>query len=151
MSVKMTDEEIANFLSENLVVTAITINPDGTPLPAPVWFINKEAEMFFSTQRRLQKAKNIARDPRCVMQVETGDRYRDLRAVIVTGKAQEMTEAEYEWFKPIYEDKYSGLRNATTAKFTEATKKYYDNPRVYYRVVPAKVKSWDNRKIILKD
>ena len=149
MSVLMSDEEVASFLEQSITATVITINPSGIPLPAPVWFVNKGPVMYFRTMRRLQKAKNIARDPRCVMQVEAGLKYLELRAVIVTGKAVELTEDEGEWFNDAMAKKYGGLRTDKST-MPEVTKKHYDNPGVFYKVVPDKVKTWDNRKIRLK-
>jgi PPOX class probable F420-dependent enzyme len=149
MTVKMTDEEISSFLGESITATVITINPSGVPLPAPVWYVNKGPEIYYRTMRKTQKAKNIARDPRCVVQVEAGLKYLELRAVIVTGKAQEMSEAEQNWFEDALAKKYGQLR-APQEKMPEVTKKHYDNPSVFYKVVPEKVKTWDNRKIRLK-
>jgi len=147
MSVKMTDEEIDQFLNDSITATIITINPSGVPLPAPVWYVNKGPVMYFRTMRRLQKSKNIERDPRCVMQVEAGLKYLELRAVITTGKAVEVDDAtEVSWFEGAMAKKYGGLKSDKTA-LPDATKKHYDNPSVYFKVVPDKVKTWDNRKI----
>lgn len=150
MSVKMTDEEIDQFLKESITATVITINPSGMPLPAPVWYVNKGPVMYFRTMRRLQKSRNIERDPRCVMQVEAGLKYLELHAVIATGKAVELTDpAEIAWFEQEMAKKYGGLK-ADQTKVPDATKKHYDNPSIYFKVVPEKVKTWDNRKIRLK-
>jgi PPOX class probable F420-dependent enzyme len=145
----MSDEEIAGFLQDSITATVITINPSGIPLPAPVWYVSKGPEIYFRTMRKTQKAKNIARDPRCVVQVEAGLRYLELRAVIVTGKAQEMNAAEREWFEGALAKKYGQLK-APQEKMPEVTKKHYADPSVYFKVTPEKVKTWDNRKIRLK-
>jgi PPOX class probable F420-dependent enzyme len=149
MSVTMSDDEVARFLAECPNATVISINPNGIPLPAPVWFANKGADIFFRTMRKTQKAKNLMRDPRCVVQVEAGTKYVELRAVIVTGTAQEASAEEAAWFEAQMDQKYADLR-AGTSKMPDATRKHYDNPRVLFRVVPEKVKTWDNRKLRFK-
>jgi PPOX class probable F420-dependent enzyme len=145
----MSDEEVGQFLSESITATVISINPSGMPLPTPVWFTNRGAEVFFSTMRKTQKARNLARDPRCVVQVEAGTKYAELRAVIVTGVAEEATAADAAWFHAERAAKYR-LSPQTIEKMPDATQKHYDNPRIVFRVVPTKLKSWDNRKLRMK-
>jgi len=149
MSVTMSDEEVAQFLAERPNVTVISINPNGMPLPTSVWFVNRGAEIFFRTMRKTQKAKNLIRDPRCVLQVEAGEKYLELRAVIVTGVAEETGEEDGAWFEAQLDQKYAALRPAA-AKMPDVARKHYDNPRVVFRVVPQKIKTWDNRKLRLK-
>jgi nitroimidazol reductase NimA-like FMN-containing flavoprotein (pyridoxamine 5'-phosphate oxidase superfamily) len=147
MSVKMSDDEVASFLAESITATIITINPSGIPLPAPVWYVNKGPVIFFRTMRKTQKSKNIFRDPRTVVQVEAGLKYLELRAVVTTGTAIEVTDAaEVEWFESELSKKYKTQRAPSTA-LPDATKKHYDNPGVFFKVTPTKVKTWDNRKI----
>jgi PPOX class probable F420-dependent enzyme len=142
----MSDEEAAAFLAAWPTATVISINPDGLPLPAPVWFTSRGTDIFFTTMRKTQKAKNLLRDPRVVVQVEAGTRYRELRAVIVTGVAREATDEELAWFEADRATKYGGSRTDLSAA-PAATQKHYDNPRVLFHVVPTKVKTWDNRKL----
>lgn len=146
MSVKMSDQEVNDFLAESITATVITINPSGIPLPAPVWYVNKGPDIYFRTMRKTQKAKNIARDPRTVVQVEAGLKYLELRAVVVTGTASEMSASEKDWFEDALAAKYKAQK-APQAALPDATKKHYDNPSVFYKVTPTKVKTWDNRKI----
>jgi PPOX class probable F420-dependent enzyme len=149
MSVRLDDAELERFLAESITATAVTINPDGTPLPTPVWFLNRGAEIYFRTMRSSQKAKNLARDPRIAVQVETGHRYLELRAAIISGHAEEVSDAALkDWYKTERDRKYAALAPAMK-QMPEATRKHYSDPFVLYRVVPDSVKSWDNSKIRL--
>jgi PPOX class probable F420-dependent enzyme len=147
MSVGLDAAELERFLAESITGTVVTINPDGTPLPTPVWYVNRGPEIYFRTMRSSQKAKNIARDPRVAVQVEAGHRYLELKAVIINGTAEEANDPELKaWYKAERGRKYDHLAPSMKA-MPAATQKHYSDPFVLYRVVPAKVKSWDNAKI----
>jgi len=147
VSVRLDDAEIDRFLAESITATVVTINPDGTPLPTPVWYLNKGAEIWFRTMRGSQKAKNIARDPRVAVQVETGHKYLELVAVIINGSAEEVGDpAAKEWYKLERARKYDALA-PKMKEMPEATQKHYSDKFVLYRVLPKTIKSWNNSKI----
>ena len=151
MSVEMSPEEIDQYLKGQHTVTLITLNKDGTPLPAPLWFVNQGATIYAGTMRRLQKVKNILRDPRVTAQVEDGKRYVDLRAVIVRGRAEAVEDPEeLAWFNQQMDAKYAAYRPQMRS-MPAATQRHYDNPRVVFKVVPEKIKTWDNSKLRRKE
>ena len=49
-----------------------TINPDGSPQVSCVWIGIEGDEIVMASLRRNQKLRNLQRDPRVVMSVETG-------------------------------------------------------------------------------
>jgi pyridoxine/pyridoxamine 5'-phosphate oxidase len=65
----------------------ITTRPDGRPHAVPVWGIWLEDAVYFGTDRRSRKAKNLATNPSLVIHLESGD-----DAVILEGVAEEVTE-----------------------------------------------------------
>jgi PPOX class probable F420-dependent enzyme len=83
----------------------VTTRPDGRPHAMPVWGVWLDGALWFSTGRRSQKARNLARDPSLVVHLESGD-----DVVVLEGEAEEVTgAAELERFADAYEPKY-GLR-----------------------------------------
>jgi nitroimidazol reductase NimA-like FMN-containing flavoprotein (pyridoxamine 5'-phosphate oxidase superfamily) len=147
MSVAMSDEEAAAFLAERWTATIATINPSGMPLLAPMRYLNKGLELYFHTPGNTQKVKNLRRDPRVVAQVEDGIRYLELRVVILTGSAVEITDpAERAWFREAIKAKYAALPT-DMKKMPKATQEHYAVPFVTFKVVPAKIKSWAHAKL----
>jgi len=65
----------------------ITVRPNGTPHAMPVWGLWVEAVFYFSTGRESRKARNLARNPSCVVCSERAD-----EAVIVEGMAEEIKD-----------------------------------------------------------
>src|SRR5262247_3038931 len=62
---------------------------DGRPHAMPIWGLWLDETFLFSTGRRSRKARNLARDARLVVHLESGD-----QTVILEGRAREITDAE---------------------------------------------------------
>jgi PPOX class probable F420-dependent enzyme len=61
--------------------------PDGRPHVMPVWGLWHEESFWFSSSKGSRKARNLARDPRCVVTVEDA-----VEPVIIDGVAELVTE-----------------------------------------------------------
>jgi PPOX class probable F420-dependent enzyme len=75
--------EVAAFLAEQRTVTCATLGRDGWPHLMPLWYVVREGELWSWTYAKSQKVRNLARDPRCTLQVEAGDSYDRLRGVML--------------------------------------------------------------------
>jgi PPOX class probable F420-dependent enzyme len=73
------------FLEKARIARLGTINPDGTPHIAPVWYRYEDGEMRILTDRGSQKYKNIERDPRVTVCVD--DETPPYRTVLMRGTA----------------------------------------------------------------
>ena len=72
--VKMTKEEIDEFLSGRWLCRLATIRKDGSPHNAPLWYYwDGECLYFVLTKNRLS-CKNLKRDPRCAAVIDMDDR-----------------------------------------------------------------------------
>jgi PPOX class probable F420-dependent enzyme len=147
MGVEMSSEELETFLNQQHTVTLITLNKDGTPLPTPLWYVNKGPIIYVSTMMTTQKAKNILRDPRVAVQVEDGKHYLELRAVVIKGRAVVVEDPEeLAWVRDRMAKKYEAFRPNMQA-MPKATRQHYANPRITIKVIPEKIKSWNNAKL----
>jgi hypothetical protein len=85
----MTDAEAAAFLAEQRTVVCATNGRDGWPHLMPLWYVLREApegpfpQLWSWTYAASQKVRNLERDPRATLQVETGERYDQLRGVML--------------------------------------------------------------------
>ena len=89
--------EVAAFLERPLVATIATLDRDGAPRIAPIWFQwapgpSGGGAAYLFTSRRTLKWRNILRDPRASLCVD--DREVPYRSVVVDGVAVEDTERE---------------------------------------------------------
>jgi PPOX class probable F420-dependent enzyme len=79
----LTDGEIAQLLDEQRTLICATIGRDGWPHLMPLWYVVRDGECWAWTYAKSQKVRNLERDPRCTVQVETGERYEELRGVML--------------------------------------------------------------------
>src|SRR5688572_4445803 len=80
--IRMTDEELRDFLQEQKIVSVATIGPKGRPHLVPLWYVADGTELRGWTYAKSQKAKNLERDPHATLQVEDGVDYAELRGVM---------------------------------------------------------------------
>jgi len=80
--IEMAPGELAEFLRERRVLTCATLGRDGWPHLMPLWFVIRDGECWSWTYAKSQKVRNLERDARCTLQVETGEAYHELRGAM---------------------------------------------------------------------
>ena len=140
----MTDEEVAAFLAERRKLHVATINRDGSPHLMPMYFLLVDGAVAFWTYTRSQKIQNLVRDPRITVMAENGEAYFDLRGVQVTGRARLTTDpaAVSAFGERLFERYFGPLDEGGAAYVASAAAK-----RTLVTVVPARVVSWDHRRL----
>jgi PPOX class probable F420-dependent enzyme len=77
----------------------VSVRADGSPHSAPVWGLWVDGSIVFSTSPDSRKGRNLARDPRVVVNLESGD-----DVVILEGEVETM--ALNDALADVYEAKY---------------------------------------------
>jgi general stress protein 26 len=86
-AIRMTDEEAIAFLEEQRTVICATNGHDGFPHLMPLWYVVRSGTLWAWTYAKAQKTKNLERDRRATLQVETGDAYDQLRGLMLRTEA----------------------------------------------------------------
>jgi PPOX class probable F420-dependent enzyme len=81
----MTRGERERFLGERRVAVLTTIDGDGAPVPAPIWYAWRNGAFYFRTANTAARLANIARDPRVSICVQ--EERPPYKAVIAHGRA----------------------------------------------------------------
>jgi PPOX class probable F420-dependent enzyme len=141
--IKMSDEEVAAFLAERMVMQCATVGPGGRPHMVALWFAPDGLELRSWTYAKSQKAKNLERDPRATVGIEDGVQYHELRGVMMECdvEVEHETERVAEYGLALVE-RYAGGAEEAKQAFREQARK-----RVGLRFVPTRVVSWDHRKL----
>jgi PPOX class probable F420-dependent enzyme len=66
----MTEQEMELFLREPNLARLATIDPDGTPHLAPIWYLHHGGDLLMITNPTSRKVRNIRRDPRVTVCVD---------------------------------------------------------------------------------
>ena len=143
--IKMSGEEVEAFLDQQRVVTCATTGPRGWPHVMPLWYVIREGEVWAWTYARSQKVRNLERDPRATLQIEDGERYEELRGVMI--EANVMLHRETELVAGVGAEilaRYGG--DSAGPGFMEAIRAQAAK-RVALQFVPARIATWDHRKL----
>jgi PPOX class probable F420-dependent enzyme len=145
--ITLSDEEQAALLEEERVVIVSSLGPRGWPHSMPMWFTVRDGEIWIWTYAKSQKVKNLERDPRATLLVETGDEYLELRGVQIEAEAEIIRDPET----------VLGFGKDLTVRYTEgidsiegdaaAAMQKQAAKRVAIRFTAKRVASWDHRKL----
>jgi PPOX class probable F420-dependent enzyme len=143
--IAMTGDEIAAFLASQRVVTCATLGRDGWPHLMPLWYVVRDGELWSWTYAKSQKVRNLERDPRCTVQVETGEAYHELRGVMVKAECELHRDLEVVW--PLGVEIIERLGGAALDEGARAALRAQAAKRVGLQFVACRVASWDHRKL----
>jgi hypothetical protein len=91
----------------------VTVRPDGSPHAAPVWGIWIDGAVVFSTARESRKGRNLARDRRVVVNLESGEEVvileGEVDGVALDARMADAYEAKYD-YRPGGEGDWFALR-----------------------------------------
>jgi PPOX class probable F420-dependent enzyme len=129
--------EIQQFLASRHIAVLATVQPDGSPLAMPMWFLPDPTGLTMLSVDDLQKVRNLRRDPRVCVVAETADaKGGEGRGVIVVGRAEFLGDgAERRALVERFHARYPELRKHWGGLPMPAN-------RVMFRINPARVRSW---------
>lgn len=143
--IRMSDQEVASFLDDQRVIICATNGPHGWPHLMPLWYVVRGQDIWAWTYAKSQKIKNLERDSRATLQIETGDEYQELRGVMIESDAQIHRDSELivEFGAELMQRYGAG---ATGPEFMDAVRAQAAK-RVALQFTARRVASWDHRKL----
>jgi len=148
--VKMSDQEVADFLEAATKLQVATVNPDGAPHLTTLFYVVRDGKIAFWTYGRSQKIRNLERDPRISILVEDGDDYFELRGVSIRGKAEIIRD--HDELHAIGTEVAMRMVGASDASelgdIGRAEVDRQAQKRVAVVVTPDQVATWDHRKML---
>jgi PPOX class probable F420-dependent enzyme len=86
--IKLGEAEATALLERERIAVVSSIGPRGWPHSMPLWFVARDSEVWVWTYAKSQKVRNLERDPRATVLVETGEEYGDLRGLMIEAEAE---------------------------------------------------------------
>ena len=145
--IKLTDRERDELLATERVVVVSSVGPRGWPHMMPLWYVLRDGEVWVWTYAKSQKVKNLERDPRATLLVETGVEYGELRGVMIEAEAELIRDTDQivEFAKELTIRYGEGIDSvegdAAAALVAQAPK------RVAIHFRPERIATWDHRKL----
>jgi PPOX class probable F420-dependent enzyme len=143
----MGQDESWSFIRNHYKMMLSTVDKRGFPQVTPIWYVVDGKRIYFRAQPYKKKIKNILNKPQVCGVVESGEKYSELRGVMIQGFAR-IVDTDKQLRKQVFAmlaEKYERLRD------TEKMPKSWQNSfgkehRVVVEMRPTKIISWDNRK-----
>ena len=145
--IKLNESELAQLLDEERVVIVSSFGPRGWPHSMPMWFTVRDGEIWIWTYAKSQKVRNLERDSRATLLVETGEEYTELRGVMIEADAEIQRDPEtiFEFGKDLTIRYAEGI-DSIEGDAADAMRAQADK-RVAIRFVPHRTATWDHRKL----
>jgi PPOX class probable F420-dependent enzyme len=149
--IRMSDDELRDFLDAQKIVSVATTGPHGRPHLVPLWYVPEpNGELIGWTFAKSQKAKNLERDPRATLQVEDGVEYQELRGVMFECDVEvESDPARVAEFGMAIFERYA-QRDGDTGELPPQVREMVDQQapkRIGMRFRPTRTVTWDHRKL----
>jgi PPOX class probable F420-dependent enzyme len=145
--ITLSSDELAELLDSERVVVVSSFGPRGWIHSMPLWYVPRNGEIWIYTYAKSQKTRNLERDPRATLLLETGHEYGELHGAMIEaeaeihrdfddvfGLAEELTLRYAEGLEAIEGDARAGLQ-------AQARK------RVAIRFGAVRTATWDHRKL----
>ena len=145
--IRLDEEELAELLEGERIAVVSSHGPRGWPHSMPMWFVPRDGEVWIWTYAKSQKVRNLERDPRATVLVETGREYGELRGAMIEAEAEIHSDFETvigfaEELTLRYADGISAVEGDAKAALEAQAPK-----RVAIRFAPRRTATWDHRKL----
>jgi PPOX class probable F420-dependent enzyme len=145
--IQLSAEEQLELLESERIVVVASFGPRGWPHLMPLWYVPRDGLPWIWTYAKSQKVRNLERDPRATLLVETGHEYTELRGVMI--------EAEAEIHRDL--ETVTGFAEELTVRYAEGIESVQGDAREALKAQAAKrvaisfralrTASWDHRKL----
>lgn len=131
---RMTPQELDEFLREERTVRVATVSPDGEPHVAPMWFVWHDGAMYVTSLKRSRRQRDVERGSRVAACVDAGEEYGELRGVVLYGEFADV-------------DPPQEVRKAFGEKYWGGVEVPDRRSHAWLALRPDRVASWDFSKI----
>jgi hypothetical protein len=148
--VAMTSDELDDFLGTQRVCRVATVSATGAPHNVPLWFVWDGTCLWLYSVVKSQRWTDLMRDPRVSAVVDTGDEFFELRGAELRGTTERVGQVPRTGAEPLDDPELASVERAFAAKYAPGDPggaMRYDGRHAWLRLRPAKIASWDHRKI----
>lgn len=143
-AIAMTKDELDAFLTAEKTCRLATVDAKGQPHVSPVWFVWDGECVWINSIVKSQRWTDAMRSPLVGLTVDAGTDYFELRGVEITGTAEAVGPVP----RGAGDDDplVAAAETAFGTKYTGGA--YYpDGRHAWLKITPAKIASWDFRKL----
>ena len=145
--IKLTEVEQRQLIENERIVVVSSLGPRGWPHLMPLWYVPRDGEIWIWTYAKSQKVKNLERDPRATLLIETGFEYGELRGGQIEAEAEIIRDLDriVDYAKEMTVRYSEGIESVEGD--AEASLQAQAPKRVAIHFHPKRIASWDHRKL----
>jgi general stress protein 26 len=145
--IKMTPEEVKDFLESQRTAQVATLGPNGRPHLVPVFYVTRgDAAIATWTYAKSQKVVNLRRLAQATVLVESGESYEELRGVSMECDVTILEDLE-QIAAIGHELTGRMIDNPDVATSASQFIRVQAEKRVGLLFIPTKIVSWDHAKL----
>jgi len=144
--IAMSAGEVDAFLSKERTCRLATLGPEG-PHVSPVWFTWTGGALWIYSLTRSQRWADLQRDPRVAAVIDGGEHYAELHGVEIEGVAAVVGPVPRTGDADPQTPELAEPERLMAGKYFEAAEMTHDGRHAWLRITPAKITSWDFRKL----
>ncbi len=146
-AIEMTPQELSAYLAGQRRIILITNGVGGLPHPMPMNYgIDAKGRIVIATFRKSQKVKNLERDSRATLLVESGEAYPELKSAILYCDTEIIGDAEGIAANMALVRAGDAMSGSLSAEMSDQVRASLAK-RVVLRFTPFRVVSWDHGKL----
>ena len=146
--IELSEEEINEYLIKSRTIILVSNGKDDYPHPMPMWYaIDDKQCIYMTTFRKSQKVKNLRKDPKAALLIESGDAYQELKSLIIYTNVELIEEVEA--IKDILEQialQRGDMQENANEDIREGMLKTAEK-RIGMKFKPKRIVSWDHSKL----
>lgn len=144
--IRMSDAESLSYLRSECKAVLGTISADGMPHLIPLYYgVDAQGRIVVTSFAKAQKIRNVVRDPRATMFVETGETYHEIKSVMAYCTTEVITDpAEVRANMNLIRTEHS-VEQRSEQMVEQITASYAK--RAVIRLTPTRFISWDHSKL----
>jgi PPOX class probable F420-dependent enzyme len=146
--IQLSSEEVARFLEGERVMNVCTNGRDGWPHVTALWYVLRDGEPWIYTYAKSQKVRNLERDARATLLVESGHEYHELKGVMLKTRAE--IHSDLDTVAALAEQLMQRYRSGSDGQIDEATReglRAQARKRVAIHFHVEQTASWDHSKL----
>jgi PPOX class probable F420-dependent enzyme len=145
--ITLSDDDRLDLIESERIVVVSTLGLRGWPHSMPLWYVPRDGEIWIYTYAKSQKVRNLERDPRATLLIETGHEYGELRGVEIEAEAAIHRDVDtvFEVARELtlrYSSDISSVDGDAAAALRSQAQK-----RVAVHFEPRRTATWDHRKL----
>lgn len=145
-AIRMADDELWRFVEGQKSIQVATNGPDGWPHLVTMWFAIDGGDIVLETFSKSQKIRNLQRDDRVTVLLESGDEYEDLKAVVIYGRAELITDLDEVHRLHMAVLLRNNSKGYPEELLEEATRSMA-HKKTAVRIRPSRIVSWDHSRL----